>query len=51
MLINGRAIVPEEIIIVEDIKSLLSVSRNYSVDYRSRDINRETDILAKRDYF
>lgn len=48
MLINGRAIVPEKIIIVEDIKSLLSVSRNYSVDYCSMDINREADILAKR---
>lgn len=47
--INGRTSVHKKIItIVEDIKILFSMSRNYSVKYCNRVIDRDADILSKR---
>lgn len=48
-VVNGKIAVPKDIInIVEDIRLILLDIKDYREEYYSRNLNRETDALAKK---
>lgn len=48
-VVNGKIAVPKDIInIVEDIRLILLDIKDYRGEYYSRNLNRETDALAKK---
>lgn len=48
-VVNGKIAVPKDIInIVEDIRLILLDIKDFRGEYYSRNLNRETDALAKK---